>query len=155
MLCVGKTPTLVRIPLLPRSSTRLTSYSDLYAVPITDRVIRRIPNDGPVTNILIADLTCNRLGENASSLLATVSAGGTVKVCASSCPFAVVLLTLWNTSGELQYIWPRWMPLYLNTPVGSGTSGSPTILGPFGRTWHRVVATARRSTLALMPAGRI
>jgi hypothetical protein len=60
-----------------------------------------------------------------------------------------------NASGELQYIWPRWMPLYLNTPVGSGTSGSPTILGPFGRTWHRVVATARRSTLALMPAGRI
>jgi hypothetical protein len=52
--------------------------TDPYTGTATERVIRKIPNDGPVTDTSSADLSCNQLGEAGQPISATVAAGGQV-----------------------------------------------------------------------------
>lgn len=52
---------------------------DPYASPAVSRVIRKIPNDGPVLDIHDASLACNVGGEQGAGLVAEAEAGSQVK----------------------------------------------------------------------------
>ncbi|KAI0051245.1 lytic polysaccharide monooxygenase [Auriscalpium vulgare] len=53
-------------------------FVDPYADPIPSRVIRKIPSDGPVSDVSNPDIACNEGGETGTSSLASASAGAPV-----------------------------------------------------------------------------
>ncbi|KIP10879.1 glycoside hydrolase family 61 protein [Phlebiopsis gigantea 11061_1 CR5-6] len=52
---------------------------DPYAEPIPKRVIRKIPDDGPVLDVTSSDLACNVGGSKGAGLVADAQAGSQVK----------------------------------------------------------------------------
>ncbi|KAL5507153.1 hypothetical protein ACEPAH_6609 [Sanghuangporus vaninii] len=54
-------------------------FSDPYMEPTPERVIRKIPSDGPITDDRDQDLACNVGGESGAALVASTPAGSVVK----------------------------------------------------------------------------
>ncbi|EJD03131.1 uncharacterized protein FOMMEDRAFT_187135 [Fomitiporia mediterranea MF3/22] len=54
-------------------------FSDPFTNPTPERVIRKIPSDGPITDDQDQDLACNKGGESGAALVAQASAGSVVK----------------------------------------------------------------------------
>lgn len=54
-------------------------YSDPYESPVPSRIVRRVPNDGPILDPLSADLACNRGGEEPAGDTADTQAGQTIQ----------------------------------------------------------------------------
>ncbi|KAH8119241.1 glycosyl hydrolase family 61-domain-containing protein [Phellopilus nigrolimitatus] len=54
-------------------------FSDPYVDPLPERVIRKIPSDGPITNDQDQNLACNTGGESGAALVASGKAGSVVK----------------------------------------------------------------------------
>jgi hypothetical protein len=52
-------------------------FDDPY-IPGSQSIVRKIPDDGPVTDITSPDLACNKGGETAAELIADVDAGDKV-----------------------------------------------------------------------------
>ncbi|KAL5528305.1 hypothetical protein ACEPAF_7441 [Sanghuangporus sanghuang] len=54
-------------------------FSDPYMEPTPERVVRKIPSDGPITDDQDQDLACNVGGESGAALVASAPAGSVVK----------------------------------------------------------------------------
>ena len=55
------------------------AYSDPYESPIPSRIVRKVPNDGPILDPLSADLACNKGGEEPAGDTADIQAGQAVQ----------------------------------------------------------------------------
>ncbi|KAI0645728.1 glycosyl hydrolase family 61-domain-containing protein [Trametes meyenii] len=53
-------------------------FVDPYADPVPARIERKIPDDGPVTDVTSPDIACNKGGEPGAKAVATVAAGGKI-----------------------------------------------------------------------------
>jgi len=67
--------------VLSRCSGLITEmiYSDPYESPVPSRIVRKVPNDGPILDWSSADMACNKGGEEPAGATATVQAGRTVQ----------------------------------------------------------------------------
>ncbi|KDQ53476.1 glycoside hydrolase family 61 protein [Jaapia argillacea MUCL 33604] len=53
-------------------------FSDPYASPLPQRIVRKIPSDGPIEDAKSANISCNAGGETGTPVVAEVAAGTTV-----------------------------------------------------------------------------
>jgi hypothetical protein len=58
--------------------TGYNPFTDPYLSPIPSRVVRKIPSDGPITDVHSGDLTCNAGGETGTSVVAQADPGSNI-----------------------------------------------------------------------------
>ncbi|RDX55149.1 hypothetical protein OH76DRAFT_1339695 [Lentinus brumalis] len=53
-------------------------FTDPYASPVPKRIVRKVPDDGPVLDATSSDVVCNKGGESGAGAVATAAAGSQV-----------------------------------------------------------------------------
>lgn len=84
-----------------------------YASPVPTRVVRKIPNDGPVTDASNPDIACNKGGETGTNKTMTINAGSDV----------TFQWTNVRTSAPMHYPWFDLLSRYWLVIVAYGPQG--------------------------------
>ncbi|TBU33784.1 glycosyl hydrolase family 61-domain-containing protein [Dichomitus squalens] len=53
-------------------------FTDPYESPVPKRIVRKVPDDGPILDVTSSDIACNKGGESPAGLVATAAAGSKI-----------------------------------------------------------------------------